>query len=387
MEILIFCHSILSDWNHGNAHFLRGVAGELVSRGHRVLFCEDREAWSVANLVAEYGEQAPAQTLSVYPDLEVVRYHRRSLDLEKLTDRADLVIVHEWSPPDLVRQIGDLRRRYRSFRLLFHDTHHRSVTDPTAMAAYDLRDYDGVLAFGESLRRVYLSGSRAERVWTWHEAADTRVFKPMQQDAREDAGDLIWIGNWGDGERSGELREFLIDPVRDLHLRARVYGVRWPREAQAALSEASIGYVGWIPNYRVPAVMAGYKVTVHIPRRPYTEALPGIPTIRVFEALACGIPLVSAWSDDIEGLFRPGRDFLTAANGAEMKRMLRSVVGDPALRAFLAADGLETILSRHTCRHRADELLAIYGEMEGVKGHGVKGAEAGCRTVPGAQPR
>lgn len=385
MEVLIFCHSILSDWNHGNAHFLRGVATELVSRGHRVLFCEDREAWSAANLIAEHGEQALAETASVYPRLEVVRYHKQSLDLERLADRADLVIVHEWSPRDLVRRIGELRKRYRSFRLFFHDTHHRAVTDPAAMAAYDLSGYDGVLAFGEALRQIYLTRGWSERVWTWHEAADTRVFRPIGPEARREAGDLIWIGNWGDGERTRELREFLIDPVRDLNLRARAYGVRYPEEARGILSEASIGYGGWIPNYRVPAVMAGYKATVHIPRRPYAEALPGIPTIRVFEALACGIPLVSAWADDVEGLFKPGRDFLTAANGAEAKRMLRAVIGDPAQRAFLAANGLKTILSRHTCRHRVDELLEIYGEMEGSKERSMQGAEGRGKKIMEAQ--
>ena len=50
---------------------------------------------------------------------------------------------------------------------------------------------------------------------------------------------------------------------------------------------------------------------MHVPRGPYAEALPGIPTIRVFEALACGIPLVSAPWDDCEGLFQPGRDYLS----------------------------------------------------------------------------
>lgn len=51
---------------------------------------------------------------------------------------------------------------------------------------------------------------------------------------------------------------------------------------------------------------AQFKVTIHVPRRPYTQALPGIPTIRLFEALACGIPLIGAPWDDVEGLFTPG---------------------------------------------------------------------------------
>jgi spore maturation protein CgeB len=104
-------------------------------------------------------------------------------------------------------------------------------------------------------------------------------------------------------------------------------------------------------------------VTVHVPRRPYVEALPGIPTIRPFEALACGIPLVSAPWDDAEGLFRPGRDFLVARDGGEMRRHLRDLLEDPALAAEIARSGRETVLDRHTCAHRVDELLAIGREL------------------------
>ncbi len=79
----------------------------------------------------------------------------------------------------------------------------------------------------------------------------------------------------------------------------------------------------------------------------------------MFEALACGIPLVSAPWDDCEGMFRTGRDFLFAADGDAMTRTLRDLLADPAAAAELAANGLETIRSRHTCAHRVDELLAI----------------------------
>jgi spore maturation protein CgeB len=103
--------------------------------------------------------------------------------------------------------------------------------------------------------------------------------------------------------------------------------------------------------------------TVHVPRRYYANALPGIPTIRVFEALACGIPLLSAPWDDSEALFRPGQDYLVAKDGHIMHHHLRALVQDPGLRASLAASGLETIRSRHTCAHRVSELLRIVAQL------------------------
>jgi spore maturation protein CgeB len=372
MRIVFFVHSLLSDWNHGNAHFLRGVAAELISRGHDVAVFEPRDAWSLQNLLADRPDALDGFH-AAYPTLASTRYDLAALDLDRALDGADLVIVHEWNDHGLVRRIGE-HRRMSGYRLLFHDTHHRSVTAPESMAAYDLSHYDGVLAFGGVIRDLYLDRGWADRAWTWHEAADTRVFHPIPGEPKE--GDLVWIGNWGDDERTAELHEFLIEPVRDLELKARVHGVRYPEEGRRDLAEAGIDYAGWLPNHEAPRAFARFRVTVHVPRRPYVEALPGIPTIRPFEALACGIPLVSAPWNDAEGLFRPGRDFLVARDGEEMRRHLRDLLADPALAAEIARSGRETVLARHTCAHRVDELLAIGRELGAASQTGVPSGAA-----------
>ncbi len=362
MKAVLFYHSLVSDWNHGNAHFLRGVATELIKAGHEVVVYEPANAWSRENLVAEQGNTPIAEFHARYPLLSSVTYDPATVDLELALDGADLVIVHEWNDPALVRRVGEHRARTRSYRLFFHDTHHRAVTAPEEMARYDLSNYDGVLAYGNVLRDIYQQRDWTQHAWTWHEAADTNVFHPLPRTT--DDGDLVWIGNWGDGERAAELREFLIEPVAALGLRAEIFGVRYPKLARAQLREADIQYGGWVANYRAPEVFARYKVTVHVPRRPYVEALPGIPTIRPFEALACGIPLISAPWNDAESLFTPGEDFLVARDGAEMRRQLRLVLSDPETAQALAANGLETIRTRHTCAHRVAELLDIYHQTQ-----------------------
>ncbi len=355
MKFVLFYHSLVSDWNHGNAHFLRGVVAELQARGHAVDVYEPEGGWSRMQMLAEGGPEAEAAYAAHFPTLRSRTYDPDTLDLDAALDGADVVLVHEWNEPELVARIG--RDRPPGCRLLFHDTHHRSVTAPDDMARYDLSGYDGVLAFGEAVRQRYLAHDWAAAAWTWHEAADVRVFHPIPGLPRE--GDLVWIGNWGDDERSRELSEYLIDPVRDLGLRARVHGVRYPPEALEALASAGIDYRGWIANHMAPDTFARFRMTVHVPRRPYVRALPGIPTIRVFEALACGIPLVSASWPDSEGLFTPGRDFLVAGSGEAMRAHLRALAHDDAMAEELAAQGLRTILDRHTCGHRVDQLLAI----------------------------
>jgi spore maturation protein CgeB len=359
VKIVYFTHSLRSCWNHGNAHFLRGVLRDLIARGHNVAAYEPEGAWSLDNLLRDDPDGLVAWE-SAYPELNSTTFAAEA-HAEAACDGADLVIVHEWNDPALVAAIGALRTKGGRFRLLFHDTHHRAVSDPDAIRAFDLSGYDGVLAFGEALSEVYRRWGWGGRVWTWHEAADVRHFHPAEvQHAREG---LVWIGNWGDEERSAELESFLFRPAKVAGMPLDVYGVRYPDAALATLSRHGARYHGWLPNARAPEVFARYLATVHVPRRFYTTVLPGVPTIRVFEALACGIPLASAPWSDAEGLFRPGQDYLVAADGGQMERHLTALRDDPALRASLVESGLETIRARHTCAHRVDELLGIVQQL------------------------
>ena len=361
MKAVYFTHSLQSCWNHGNAHFLRGVLSELVRRGHAVEAFEPAGSWSLDNLLKDGGEECLAAYRSSYPDLRATVY-KPGVEMSALCDGADLVIVHEWNEPSLVAALGQLRRSGATFTLLFHDTHHRAVSDPQAIRAFDLDGYDGVLAFGETLAAVYRTWGWGDRVFVWHEAADTHVFHPPIDEgaaADETRHGLVWIGNWGDDERSAELEQFLFRPAQTLGLPLDIYGVRYPAEARATLDRYGVRYRGWLPNAAAPGVFARHRATVHVPRRFYVTTLPGIPTIRVFEALACGIPLVSApWSDS-EGLFTIGEDFLMARNEAEMTAHLRAVRDDSALRRSLTEHGLATIRARHSCAHRVDELMGV----------------------------
>jgi spore maturation protein CgeB len=365
MRIAMFYHSLVSDWNHGNAHFLRGIVTELLARGHHVDVYEPADSWSRTNLIEEHGLEPIRKFQAAYPKLKSIQYDLARFELERALDGADLVIVHEWSAHELVRRIGEHHARNEGYCLLFHDTHHRMVTEPASMERYDLDEYDGVLAYGNVLRELYESTGRVRNAWTWHEAADVRVFRPIDE-ARK-TGDLVWVGNWGDGERTAELQEFLIQPVKNLKLRASIHGVRYPDAARQELGRAGIDYEGWLPNFEAPSVFAAHKVTVHVPRRPYVEALPGIPTIRPFEALACGIPLICSPWNDCEKLFRPGVDYLRADNRDDLQEKIHAVLSNPTLAQSLREHGLETIRTRHTCAHRVDELLNIFQQIKGLR--------------------
>jgi spore maturation protein CgeB len=373
-RIAYFAHAVRADWNNGNAHFLRGLLRALGQLGHDVRVFEPADEWSIRNLREEpRGEQALRQFDETYSDLRVITYRPAGADpllasplvqdqpgWRSFLRETDFVILHEWNPAALADQLLELRSEL-GFRLLFHDTHHRASSSPEQIAQLRIDRFDGVLAFGEALRTIYRKRFNIARVWTLHEAADVTVFHPLDPIPKVD--DVVWIGNWGDDERSAEICKFLLRPAAELpEYRFTIYGVRYPQQALAALEFARVHYGGYLPNLDSPAAYAASRITLHIPRQQYRLAMNGIPTIRVFEALACGIPLVSAPWNDTEHLFRED-DFTMVHTTQEMVAALRTLLCDPKAARQQAARGLETVQARHTCRHRAEQLTSICEEL------------------------
>lgn len=365
LHFRIFAHSWLSDWNHGNAHFLRGLARELVTLGHDVRCYEAEGGWSLSNLVSEENGRASTaidEFCLRFPQLDV-RFYRNDASFRDFAAKelrgADVVLVHEWTPVEVANTILSLKKQ-SGFCALFHDTHHRAYTNPSAILKIKLEQFDGVLAFGEAIRRIYKDGFGVEHVWTFHEAADTVNFHPI---SRDKSIDVIWVGNWGDDERTAELEEFLMGPASQLKGHTVAYGVRYPSAARQRLDEAKIEFRGYLPNLMAPDAYAESCVTLHVPRRQYTNGLSGIPTIRVFEAMACGIPLLCSPWTDTEGLFRPGQDYLCLPDGRSMLAEIQHLLRDQAAHRQLAANGIETIHKSHTCAHRAAQLVDICQEL------------------------
>ena len=366
LNIHYFAHSWVSDWNHGNAHFLRGLARALQTMGHHVRCYEQLGSWSLSNLVKNEGERAIVaidEFRRVYPGLNIHFYNNDATFPEFVLHNlrgADIVIVHEWNEPAIVNAILEAKEKLK-FRALFHDTHHRAYTNAREILRFRLDLFDGVLAFGDAITRIYKDGFGIQNVWTFHEAADVDAFCPVDE---EKVNDLVWIGNWGDEERTRELQEFLIGPARAMRDReVAVYGVRYPQDGLRALQEAGIDFRGYLPNLEAPRVYGQSKVALHVPRRQYSNGLSGVPTIRVFEALACGAPLVCSPWTDAEHLFRPGEDYLVVNDSREMRSEIENLLRDDNARRQLSKNGLETIRKRHTCGHRAEQLVDVCREL------------------------
>src|SRR5947209_3767448 len=111
LRVKLFCHSIVSDWNHGNAHFLRGLLSDMAARGFGIESLEPEDSWSRLNLEKEYGS-APAREFSNhFPSIPWRTYNLEHESVDELIGDADIAIVHEWNSPDLIADVGRARSR------------------------------------------------------------------------------------------------------------------------------------------------------------------------------------------------------------------------------------------------------------------------------------
>ena len=290
--------------------------------GHEVRCYEEIDGWSLSNLVqeGEAASQAIDEFPRTYPELDV-RFYRRDETLAAFLNHelagADLVLIHEWNEPEVVQEI--LARKARmGFRALFHDTHHRAYTNAAEILRLPLQLFDGVLAFGEAIRRIYADGFGVARVWTFHEAADISVFHPIE---RPKQNDVVWIGNWGDEERTAGADGI---PGRARRAAGRRAAAR--AGARSALSAAGEGDAAPLGN-RIRGLSAEPERAGALCAQPAGAARAAPPVCQRTERRADDSRLRgaglrhSAGLRAVDGYGRTvprGKDYLVARDGEEM---------------------------------------------------------------------
>ena len=161
-----------------------------------------------------------------------MRYDRAKLDWKSRSADADVVLVHEWNDG-----AGQAPRRdpgaSARFRLYFHDTHHRPLPTRRRCSAYDSAAMTACSPTAASCVTFTSPAAGSAAPGRGMRLRTSPLPSPGRMSAPE--GELVWIGNWGDDERTEELHEFLIGPVRALRLKARVYGVRYPEKRPSKL--------------------------------------------------------------------------------------------------------------------------------------------------------
>ncbi|MGF6347595.1 CgeB family protein [Variovorax sp. W2I14] len=349
LKIVVLGLSITSSWGNGHATTYRGLVRELARRGHDVLFLERDVPWYASHRdLPERPDSSHGRTV-LYADLPALqRAHARDVG------EADLVIVGSFVPDGIA--VGDWVQSQASGCTAFYD-----IDTPVTLAALgrdgtsyiearQIAGYDLYLSFtgGPTLERLQREfGSPAAR--QLYCSVDPALYfpEPVAQDC-----DLGYMGTYSD-DRQPTLEALLLEPARQWQGgRFEVAGAQYP---DGIVWPANVRYTAHLPPAQHRAFYNRQRFTLNVTRADMIRA-GWSPSVRLFEAAACGTPIVSDRWDGIESLLVPGREIFLADSPREVTRLLRELPEEE--RRAVGERARQRILAEHTAAHRAAELEA-----------------------------
>lgn len=367
MKLVIFGLAISSSWGNGHATLWRGLCTALSHRGHRITFFERDVEWYAAHRDLT---ELPGGRLVLYTDWsEALDEARR-----ELMD-ADAAIVTSYCP-DAVRAealMGEVGVPTRAFYDL--DTPvtlaRLAAGEPVGyIGPRGLRDFDLVLSYtGGKALEALRERLGARRVAPLYGSVDPSVHRPVPPGEAYRA-DLSYLGTFA-ADRQATLEELFIEPARRHPARRFLLGgsgypqtFPWTR---------NIYFVRHLPPAEHPAFFASCRLTLNVTRAAMA-AMGWCPSGRLFEAAACGAPIVSDAWEGLGSFFAPGQEILIARHADEIGEMLERP--DEELRRIGRA-ARERALHEHTAERRAEELVTLLGKNDTSRASALLGAMGG----------
>ncbi|MBK0394069.1 CgeB family protein [Ramlibacter algicola] len=352
LSIVILGLSITSSWGNGHATTYRALVRELVAAGHDVLFLEHDKPWYAS-----------------HRDLPDPPWGRTGLyaTRDELQDRfagdvraADLVIVGSFVPEGAA--VGDWVQREATGTAAFYDIDTPVTLARLARGEHDYLRPDQVAGYGlylsftggPTLRRLEREfGSPRARVL--YCSVDPHLYFTEPQEA---AWDLGYMGTYSDDRQPGVDR-LLLQPAREwAQGRFIVAGPQYPVSIQWP---GNVEYRPHLPPAEHRAFYNRQRFTLNITRADMVAA-GWSPSVRLFEAAACGVPIISDRWEGLETLFAPGREIVLAHTPAEVLAVLRGMDEDE--RQAMARRARARILAEHTAAHRAAQLVGYALDLQ-----------------------
>jgi spore maturation protein CgeB len=343
LDIVIIGLSITSSWGNGHATTYRGLVRELCARGHRVTFLERDAAWYASNRDLPY---PPYGTTRIYADLDELR------DRHSTTVRdADLVIVGSYVPEGVA--VGEWVMGTSRGITAFYD-----IDTPVTLAKLARGDHEYVSPEQIPRYHLYLSFTGGPTLTRLEKEFGSPCARPLYcsvdpslyfPDPCQVTWDLAYLGTYST-DRQPMLDRLLIEPARrEPRRRFVVAGAQYPpvmrwginveRREHVAPGEHRKFYNAQrfaLNVTRVDMVRAGWS-----------------PSVRLFEAAACGIPIISDEWAGLETLLRPGEEILIARTADDVIGLL--AMGENA-RRMIGKRARDRVLSEHTAAHRVHQL-------------------------------
>lgn len=349
LSIVVIGLSVTSSWGNGHATTYRALIDALARRGHRVTFLERDVPW-----YREHRDLAKpsAWTFELYQSLKDIP--RR---FGKLLQGADLVIIGSYVPDGIA--ISEWVTTHARGLTAFYD-----IDTPVTLAKLE-EGLDYLSAAMIPRFDLYLSftggpvpgmieqryGSPLARVL--YCSADTDIYAPQRVEPRWALG---YLGTYSD-DRQPVLEQLLLSPARTLSSEQFVVaGAQYPADV---IWPANVTHVEHLSPKHHPTFFGEQRFTLNATRADM-RALGFSPSVRLFEAAACGTPVISDRWPGIETVFEPSREILLASNPRDIVEILRDMPEEQ--RRTIAENARRRVLADHTSDHRARQLETYYAE-------------------------
>jgi tRNA (mo5U34)-methyltransferase len=350
MRLVIFGLTVSSSWGNGHATLWRGLWRALAGAGHHVVFFERDVPYYAVN---RDGFAPPAGELVLYPDWDAVLARAR----RALRD-ADAVIVTSYCPDGMAAtqcMLDDAPAAVKVFYDMDTPVTLENLREGRSVAYIGprgLRDFDLVLSYtgGAALDELQsLLGARS--VATLYGHVDPALHRRVPPVPGYRSA-LSYLGTYA-ADRQAALEELFIAPARRLPAQSfLIAGAQYPA---AFPWTQNIRFVRHLPPSEHPAFFSSSRLTLSVTRRAMADN-GHCPSGRLFEAAACGTPLVSDWWEGLDQFFQPGREIVVARSADDTVAALEM---DDAQLARIAADARERVLAEHTSERRAAELVRL----------------------------
>jgi spore maturation protein CgeB len=348
MRIVIFGLSVTSSWGNGHATNFRGLMKALDAAGHDVLFLERDVPWYASNRDLP---EPPWGTTALYESLDELR-----VTWTDAVRAADAVIVGSYVPEGVA--VGEWVTETAAGVTAFYD-----IDTPVTLAKLDRRDFEYLAPHLIPRYRLYLSftgGRTLERIEralgspravAFYCLVDPDAHPRLDVDERWDLG---YLGTYSD-DRQPALERLLVEPARrDPSLRCVVAGPQYPQDI--AWPE-NVERIDHLPPAEHAAFYAAQRFTVNVTRADMVRA-GWSPSVRLFEAAACGVPVISDRWEGLDAVFTAGEEIVIADSPDDVLAALGCTD-----REAMAQRAYDRVLAEHTAERRAQQLVA---ELNGV---------------------
>ena len=342
MRICVFGLTISSSWGNGHATLWRGLVAALARRGHDVVFFERDQPFYAENRDLH---ALPAGELVLYAAWDDVRVRAEAAIAE-----ADVAIVTSYCP-DALAATALVREAPRALRVFYDlDTpvtlsRLRRGEDLGYVGPDGLRGFDLVLSYtGGGALDALRERLGAVRVAPLYGHVDPAVHRPVAPLERFRA-DLSYLGTYA-ADRQAALETLFVEPARAMaDRRFLIGGAQYPADFPWT---ANIFFVRHLPPAEHPAFFASGRLTLNV-TRDAMAAMGWCPSGRLFEAAACGAPILSDTWEGLDAFFEPGREILVASEGRDA---VEAIGTDDAELRRIARAARERVLAEHTSDRR-----------------------------------